>query len=60
LKLPTFLHVVDSAGQADTLHPFQGALPVLKLVEQPSMQLVFILSSLAILAKSESGIAEAV
>jgi hypothetical protein len=60
LKLPTFRHVVDSAGQPVPLQPFQGALPVLKLVAQPSTQLRLIRANLASFAESESGAATAV
>jgi hypothetical protein len=52
--LATFLHVDDSAGQADPLHPFQGALPCRKLDWQPSTQLPVIFASLASFAESES------
>ena len=54
-----FLHVDDSAGQPDPLHPFQGELPVLKLLTQPSTQLPATRASLASFAESESGAADA-
>jgi hypothetical protein len=46
LKLRTFLHVGEKTPP-DALHPIQGALPDLKLVWQPSMQLLEVLSSSA-------------
>jgi hypothetical protein len=45
LKLSTFLHVVDKVKSPDDPeHPFQGWLPYLKLVWQPSVQLLEIFS----------------
>jgi hypothetical protein len=52
--LRTFLHVVDKVKSPDEPeHPFQGWLPYLKLVWQPSVQLLEVLSSSAILAMTE-------
>jgi hypothetical protein len=54
--LRTFLHVVERAKPpADVEHPFQGWLPYLKLVWQPSVQLLEVFSSLASFANTESG-----
>jgi hypothetical protein len=56
LKLRAFLHVVDKVkSPADTEHPFHGWLPYLKLVWQPSVQLLEVFSSAAILAITEPG-----
>jgi len=55
-----FRHVVDNAGQPDTEHPRQGALPVLKLVWQPSTQLPEMLSSFASLVMTDVGAASVV
>lgn len=52
-----FRHVVDNAGQPDAEHPRQGALPVLKLVWQPSTQLPEMLSSFASLVVTDVGAA---
>ncbi|MBR1173374.1 hypothetical protein JQ617_05360 [Bradyrhizobium sp. KB893862 SZCCT0404] len=52
-----FRHVVDNAGQPDDEHPRQGALPVLKLVWQPSTQLPEMLSSFASLVTTDVGAA---
>lgn len=52
-----FRHVVDSAGQPDAEHPRHGALPVLKLVWQPSTQLPEMLSSFASLVMTDVGAA---
>jgi hypothetical protein len=54
LKLRTFLHVVDKVKSPDDPeHPFQGWLPYLKLVWQPSVQLLEVFSSAASLAITE-------
>jgi hypothetical protein len=54
--LPTFLHVGEKANSAAVVeHPFQGWLPYLKLVTQPSVQLLEVLSIAAILAITEPG-----
>jgi hypothetical protein len=54
LKLRTFLHVVDKVKSPDDPeHPFHGWLPYLKLVWQPSVQLLEVFSSAAILAITE-------
>jgi hypothetical protein len=54
LKLRPFLHVVDKVKSPDEPeHPFQGWLPYLKLVWQPSMQLLEVFSSAAIFAITE-------
>jgi hypothetical protein len=54
--LRTFLHVVEkTASPDDPEHPFQGWLPCLKLVWQPSVQLLEVFSSAAILAITEPG-----
>lgn len=45
--MPTFLHVRDNAGQPDTEHPIQGALPDLKLDAQPPAQLPVALTGAA-------------
>jgi hypothetical protein len=55
LKLKAFLHVEDNAGHADDEHPIQGALPVLKLVTQPPVQLLKVLSSFASLVMTVVG-----
>jgi len=46
LKLRAFLHVGEKTPP-DALHPIQGALPDLKLVWQPSVQLLEVFSSAA-------------
>jgi hypothetical protein len=52
--LPTFLQVVDNVKSPDDPeHPFHGWLPDLKLVWQPSVQLLEVFSSAAILAITE-------
>jgi hypothetical protein len=53
--LPAFLHVVDTIESPadDPEHPFHGWLPYFKLVWQPSLQLLDVLSSAAILAITE-------
>jgi hypothetical protein len=48
-----FRHVVDKVVTPDPEHPFQGWLPYLKLVGQPSAQLLEVFSSAAILAMTE-------
>jgi len=53
--LRPFLHVVDKVKSPDVEHPFQGWLPYLKLVWQPSAQLLEVFSSAAILAITEPG-----
>jgi hypothetical protein len=55
-----FLHVDDNAGQPEDEHPRQGALPVLKLVWQPSTQLPEIRSRLASFAMTDVGAANVV
>jgi hypothetical protein len=56
LKLRTFLHVVENLKLAsDPEHPFQGWLPYLKLVWQPSVQLLLVRSSSLSLAITEPG-----
>lgn len=55
-----FLHVDDNAGQPEDEHPRQGALPVLKLVWQPSTQLPEIPSRLASFAMTDVGAANVV
>jgi hypothetical protein len=52
-----FRHVVDNAGQPEDEQPRQGALPVLKLVWQPSTQLPEMLSSFASLVMTDVGAA---
>jgi hypothetical protein len=52
LKLRTFLHVGEKVSPVEE-HPFQGWLPYLKLVWQPSLQLLLVLSSWASLAMTE-------
>jgi hypothetical protein len=56
------LHVAEKVEKypADSLHPFQGAFPVLKLVSQPPLQLLLAFSSLAIFPNTESGAADGV
>ena len=44
----------------EKLHPTQGALPDLKLVSQPPLQLLLARSSLAILPSIEPGAADGV
>jgi hypothetical protein len=52
--LRTFLHVVEKPNSAPEVeHPFQGWLPYLKLVWQPSVQLLEVFSSAANLAITE-------
>jgi hypothetical protein len=53
LKLRTFLHVVEKMSPV-VEHPFQGWLPCLKLVWQPSVQLLEVRSSAASFAITES------
>ena len=43
---------------SEVLHPTQGALPFLKLVSQPPLQLLLDRSSLAILPNIEPGAAD--
>jgi hypothetical protein len=53
--LPTFLHVGEKPNSAPVVeHPFQGWLPYLKLVAQPSAQLLEVLSIAANFAMTES------
>jgi hypothetical protein len=52
LKLRPFLHVAEKMSPV-VEHPFQGWLPYLKLVWQPSVQLLEVFSSAAILAMTE-------
>jgi hypothetical protein len=59
LKLRTFLHVGEKMSP-DPEHPFQGALPYLKLVWQPSVQLLLVFSSWASFAIVEFGAADGV
>jgi hypothetical protein len=53
--LRTFLHVGEKKAFADPEHPFQGWLPYLKLVWQPSVQLLLVRSSSLSLAMTEPG-----
>jgi hypothetical protein len=54
LKLRTFLQVAEKVSPV-VEHPFQGWLPYLKLVWQPSVQLLLVLSSSASFAMTEPG-----
>jgi hypothetical protein len=53
--LRPFRHVVDKIKSDDVEHPFHGWLPYLRLVWQPSVQLLEVFSSAAILAITEPG-----
>jgi hypothetical protein len=55
--LRTFLHVGEKRSPV-VEHPFQGWLPYLKLVWQPSVQLLLVLSISASLANVEFGAAD--
>ena len=55
----TFLHVGEKTPP-DALHPFQGALPVLKLDWQPSVQLLEVFSIWASFANTEFGAGDGV
>jgi len=59
LKLAAFLHVVDKTKLPGEKHPTQGWLPDLKLVGQPSAQLLLALaaicSNVATLASTAPG-----
>jgi hypothetical protein len=59
MKLRTFLHMGEKTS-ADAEHPFQGALPCLKFVWQPSLQLLLVFSSWANFANVEFGVADGV
>jgi hypothetical protein len=53
--LATFLHVAEKLNSPPVVeHPFQGWLPYLKLVWQPSVQLLEVFSSAASFAIVES------
>jgi len=56
------LHVAENVEKwpPDSLHPTQGALPVLTLVSQPPLQLLLAFSSLAILPSTEFGAGDGV
>jgi hypothetical protein len=60
--LRTFLQVGEKTGLFPEAaeHPFQGWLPYFKLVWQPSVQLLEVLSSAASLAMTEPGAADGV
>lgn len=55
IDIPACSRQSRPAGQPDTEHPRQGALPVLKLVWQPSTQLPEMLSSFASLVMTDVG-----